>query len=347
MTDAIVPTSTVSAAVGQPPPAFIQTNLISDGSVPAMFTDPNLINPWGISYGPSTNFWISNQVTGVSSVDSVVGQSTTAPVNLTLNVIPAVKTPSPTGQVFNPFPDAFKLSNGAAATFLFASTTGSITGWTPDLGTNTLVATTTPASAYTGLAIGTSASGPTLYAANARNNSVDMFDSNFRLTKSFTDATIPAGFSPYNVQVLDDKLYVTYSKADRTTGAGFGYVDQYDLNGTLLARVGSAGTLNDPWALAIAPKSYGAFAGDLLVGNFGDGTINVFNQTTDQFLGQLAGTDGKPIAITDLWALTPGNGTSAGTTDALYFTAGLADEKHGLFGALTVAPTPMLPPVTN
>ena len=161
------------------------------------------------------------------------------------------------------------------------------------------------------------------------------------LTGSFTDPGLPAGYAPFNIQNLGGKLYVTYalqgSGKDEQAGPGLGFVSVLDTQGNFLGRVGSMGTLNAPWGLAIAPSSFGKFAGDLLVGNFGDGTINAFNLANDTFVGQLTGLDGKPLVIDGLWGLTPGNDGSAGSKNTIYFSAGPQDESNGLFGAITAA----------
>jgi uncharacterized protein (TIGR03118 family) len=341
---------------------FLQTNLISDGFVPAQQTDHNLINPWGVSFSPTSPFWISDNGTGLSSVDKVSGGT------VTLNAIPPVTIPppapggdpsSPTGQVFNSFgaAGAFKLSNGSPATFLFATEDGTISGWNPAAGSQALLAvndsqdvaagdkTLGLGAVYKGLAIAQTNAGPMLYAANFRHGTVDMFDQNFNLVKSFTDPHLPAGYAPFNVQVLNDQLFVTFAKQNPTkhddvAGAGNGFVDVFNLQGHMEERVASHGPLDSPWGLAIAPASFGSFAGDLLVGNFGDGTIDAFAHHGDdyQFMGRLLGSDGKPISIGDLWALTPGNGGSAGDPNAIYFTAGVQSEAHGLFGSLTPNP---------
>jgi uncharacterized protein (TIGR03118 family) len=316
-------------------PKFIQTNLISDGSVPAKVTDPNLINPWGVSFSATSPFSVSDQGTNFASLDSVT-TSATGDNSVALNVFPPLATPSPTGQVFNSFPSAFALTNGQPATILFASTAGQIIGWNG--GAQATIGVNNPNAVYTGLAIGMSASGPTLYAANARAGTVDMYDSSFKLIKTISDPSIPPGFTPYGVQVLKNQLFVTYAPANsRLNGAGQGMVDQFDLNGNRVGLVAAGNPLNAPWGLAIAPSSFGAFAGALLVGNFGDGTISAFDYSTHAFLGQLNGTDGQPLVNQDLWAITPGNGGSAGDPYQLYFTAGLMDERHGLFGSIKAA----------
>ena len=156
---------------------------------------------------------------------------------------------------------------------------------------------------------------------------------------SLTDGDLPAGFAPFNAQVLDGDLFVSFAKQDPfkhddVAGPGNGFVDEFSLTGKLIARVASNGPLDSPWGMAIAPGDFGKFAGDLLVGNFGDGTINAFNLQTDKFVGTLDGVDGKPITIGDLWSLTPGNGGMAGSTGEIFFTAGVQNEASGLFGAI-------------
>jgi uncharacterized protein (TIGR03118 family) len=339
-------------------PTFVQTNLISDGSVPATKNDPNLVNPWGLSSSPTGRLWIAENGAGVASVDSVTGSGTTT------NVIPPVTIPgpagtdksSPTGQVFNSFANDFKLSDGSPATFLFATEDGTISGWNTAAGKSatTVVdnsknaalgdATTKDGAVYKGMDIGKSDAGATLYAANFRHGTVDMYDTNFKLTKSFTDPTVPAGYAPFDVKAIDGKLFVTFAqqdaaKQDDVAGAGHGFVDEFDMQGQMIGRLASGGTLNSPWGLATAPASFGNIAGDLLVGNFGDGTISVFDQNNNKSLGQLTGGDGKPISIDGLWSLTAGNGGSGGDPNKVYFTAGPQNETHGLFGSLGVAPT--------
>jgi uncharacterized protein (TIGR03118 family) len=351
------------------PTTFTQTNLISDGSVPAQKTDPNLINPWGVSHSPTSPFWISDNGTGLTSIDSLTAGS------VTLNVIPAVtiapatpdddQTAAPTGQVFNSFASsgAFTLMNGKPATFLFATEDGTISGWNG--GAKSIIAVNesiNPAegsetlglgAVYKGLAIAQTDDGPMLYAANFRHGTVDMFGQNFDEVKSLSDPDVPTGFAPFNVQVLGDKLFVTFAmqddaKHDDVAGQGNGFVDEFDLEGHLLHRVASGGPLNSPWGLAIAPDSFGKFAGDLLVGNFGDGTIDAFDLNHhDKFDGQLTDASGNPIAIPDLWELIPGNGGSAGDQNTIYFTAGLQNESQGLFGSLTPNSTPSMMVAVN
>jgi uncharacterized protein (TIGR03118 family) len=170
-----------------------------------------------------------------------------------------------------------------------------------------------------------------------------VFDSHFQQVNSFTDPKVQKGFAPFGVQVLEDHVFVTFAKQDAekhddVAGPGNGYVDEFSMDGQLLNRVATRGHLDSPWGLAIAPSGFGEFANDLLVGNFGDGTIDVFNPHTDQYLGKLDGTDGKPIQIDGLWALMAGNSGTNTDPHSIYFSAGLDGEQHGLFGSLTAAP---------
>jgi uncharacterized protein (TIGR03118 family) len=338
---------------------FTVTNLVgSDSTVNAAQIDPNLINPWGLAESATSPFWISDNGSGFTSIYSVTSSA------LKTNVIPPITiavppgqmpgTASPTGQVFNSFASdgAFTLQDGSPATFLFATEDGTISGWNSKAGTQSIIAVdeaNNPAdgdeamgvgAVYKGLAIAQGANGPVLFAANFRHGTVDTYDQNFNLINSFTDPNLPKGFAPFNVQVLDGKLFVTFAeqdamKHDDVAGAGNGFVDEFNLNGTLVQRVASNGPLDSPWGLAIAPQSFGRLAGDLLVGNFGDGTIDAFNLNTGQFQGALKGADGKPIVIGDLWAISPGNGGSGGSANTIYFTAGVKDEAQGVFGSIT------------
>jgi uncharacterized protein (TIGR03118 family) len=338
---------------------FTENKLVgSDPSVGAAQTDPNLLNPWGVSESATSPFWISDNGAGFASIYSVTSTGVTTNVIPPITIaVPAGQTPgtaSPTGQVFNTFASngAFTLQDGSPATFLFATEDGTISGWNAAAGTQSIIAVdeaNNPAdgdealglgAVYKGLAIAQSDKGPVLFAANFRHGTVDTYDQNFNLIRSFTDPNLPKGFAPFNVQVLDNKLFVTFAeqdaaKHDDVAGAGNGFVDEFDLNGQLLQRVASNGPLNSPWGMAIAPDSFGKFAGDLLVGNFGDGTISAFDLKNDHFAGKLDGANGQPITIGDLWAITPGNGGSGGSPNTLYFTAGVKNEAQGLFGSLT------------
>jgi uncharacterized protein (TIGR03118 family) len=336
--------------------SFAQTNLVSDGFVPAVTMDPNLINPWGIAHSATSPFWVSDNGMGVTTV--YTGAGTLVKVGgldaITIATPPGqTSLASPTGDVFNIAGTGFNITSGGhtgSSVFIFATEDGTISGWNPnvDKGSSVLAVDNSQGgtgAVYKGLAIAQTEDGTFLYAANFRNGTVDVFDQNFKQVKSFTDPNVPAGYAPFNVQVLDDHLFVTFAlqndaKHDDVAGAGHGFVDEFDLEGHMLHRVASGGVLDSPWGLAIAPPGFGEFANDLLVGNFGDGTINVFNPKNDHFLGKLEGANGAPITIGDLWALIPGTGAAGSDPNKIYFTAGVQNEAHGLFGSLAAIPEP-------
>jgi len=310
---------------------YQQTNLVSDISGLATATDPNLKNPWGVSFGPAGPFWVSDQVTNVATLYN--GSSV---VPLVVSMPPAASNPDgPTGQVFNSAGAGF-----GGNIFLFATLAGTINGWNG--GTSASVLATSTGAVYTGLAMATNPSGTFLYAANANGN-IDVYDSSVHPTTvpgTFTDPNLPAGYRPYNIQNIGGKLYVAYSKG---VGAGLGVVSEFDANGNFLKEVIAAGgALNAPWGMVIAPTGFGTFSNDLLVGNFGNGEINAFDPTTGAFLGTLEGTNGNPLVNSGLWSLsvrTAGNFN----LDAVYFTAGINGQQDGLFGSIApslVSPTP-------
>ncbi|SHL69184.1 TIGR03118 family protein [Nitrosospira sp. Nsp11] len=325
---------------------FTATGLVTDNQAlnPAQLTDPGLKNAWGMAYAPNGPFWVSSNGAGTSPLYSV-DPATHATAKLQLTV--SIPGGGVTGQVFN----STASFNGNR--FLFVSENGSVSGWRPALGTTGLInaETIAPASTdniYKGAAIGSVAGQDYLYAANFKAGTVDVYKGTTSapaLTGSFTDPSLPAGYAPFNVQNLNGSLYVTYAlqdvaKEDEVAGLGLGFVDRYNLNGDFAERVASGGTLNAPWAVATAPSSFGPMAGDLLVGNFGDGHINIYDPNTHAFLGQVLDASNRPLAVDGLWALSPGNDMMAGSSHLLYFTAGPNEEAHGLFGVLTPVPEP-------
>jgi uncharacterized protein (TIGR03118 family) len=320
---------------------FSVTNLVSDGTVPAVTIDPALINPWGVSFAPTGPFWVSDAGAGVSTLYNGAGTK----LGLTVTIPPSPS--APTGQVFNSGgATAFQIG-GTKPLFIFDTEDGVISGWAPTFGTTAQTAATSSTGAiYKGLAIGSSGGNDLLYAADFHNGVVEKYTNNFSSFTTFTDPTVAPGYAPFNAQVLGGELYVTFalrdaSAKDDVSGAGFGYVDVFNLDGSFNRRIASLGDeINSPWGLAIAPPSFHELAGSLLVGNFGDGTISAFDPTSGAFKGKLLGLDGLPLAFGDLWALTPGNGAAAGDTQKIYFTAALFDEAHGLFGELTAIPEP-------
>jgi uncharacterized protein (TIGR03118 family) len=355
----------------------LQTNLVSDLPGVAQHLDPNLVNPWGISESATSPFWVSDNNAGVSTLYNTQGVPLSLVVSIPSPGDPTGNSGTPTGTVFNIAlgSGAFKISNGttsAPAIFLFATEDGTIVGWNPSVnpvgsdpmkagtfGTiavdNSANPTAATGAVYKGLTIATDGNGRTLlYAANFRAGAIDVFDTNFKpvttlATGAFTDPNLPKGYAPFNVQVLNGKIYVTYAKQneakhDDVAGPHHGFVDVFNLDGSAgldggQVRLISRGPLDSPWGLAVAPASFGSLAGALLVGNFRNGRINAFDPATGAFLGGLKDPDGEPIQIDGLWALKVGNGGNGGDANTLYFTAGLFGETHGLFGSLTpVAP---------
>jgi len=325
--------------------SFDVNNLVTDdqSAHAAQITDPELVNAWGVSFGPTSPFWVSANGSGKSTL-YVVNPLTQATTKVSLTVsIPG--DGSVTGQVFN----SNSASSFSGNNFLFVSEDGTVSGWRGALGTTAEnVALASSANVYKGAAFASISGNSYLYAANFRAGMIDVFKGTSgapTLPGSFTDPGLPAGYAPFNVQNLNGTLYVAYAvqdamKHDEVAGAGRGIVDSFDLQGNFVARVATGGTLNAPWGIAIAPSSFGALAGDLLVGNFGDGRITAFDAKTHAQRGQVLGPDGKPLSIDGLWALSPGNDGSGGSSHLLYFTAGPDGETHGLFGVLTAVPEP-------
>jgi len=317
---------------------FYQTNLVSDIDGLAAHTDPGLLNPWGVSFTPTSPFWISENGAGNTTLYNAAGVKQSLVVTIPN---PLGGMSAPTGQVFN-------FNNGAGAfngdLFIFATEDGTIAGWRGALGTTAeiLLNNTGQSAVYKGLAIASIGSNTYLYATDFLNDqiTVDRSAGAPLLTGNFTDPNIPSGFAPFNVQVFGSQVYVTYAKQapgkhDDQPGAGNGFVDVFDLNGNLVSHLISNGPLNSPWGLAIAPAGFGSLSGDLLVGNFGDGLINAFTPT-GSFIGTLGTVNGTPLANDGLWAITFGN-TGTGS---LFLTAGLNDEADGLFARIDPVPEP-------
>ena len=320
---------------------FTVTNLVTDDQTvnAAQITDPNLRNAWGISYSPTSPFWVSSNEAGLSvlyRVDPLTNATTKLGLEVTIPGAGNV-----TGQVFNA---GIAAGNFNGDNFLFVSEDGTISGWRGALGTNAeVLQTASPTNSYKGAALSVIGADAYLYSANFASGKIDVLKGNAAapdLAGSFTDPNIPTGYAPFNIQLLGNTLYVTYAlrdpvSGDDVAGPGNGFVSAFGLQGNFIGRVASDGTLNSPWGLALAPLSFGQFAGDLLVGNFGDGRINVFD-SSNTFLGQLLGAGGIPLEIEGLWGLIPGNNGSAGNPQSIYFSAGPGDEEHGLFGVLAV-----------
>lgn len=307
---------------------FSITNQVSDQPGAAPVTDPMLVNSWGLSQGPGTLLWVANNGSDTSTIYNPMSFAKAA---LTVNVPGA-----PTGTTFVGLSNAFNVSEGGTVgntLFAFATENGQIEGWSPAVDrTNAIVAVSEPGAVFKGLTLGLNEDTHLLFATDFAHGVVNAYDTNFNKVMSFTDPHLPANYAPFNVQNLHGLLYVTFAQkdpgaTDENHGVGLGLVDVFDTSGHFLRRLVSHGLLNAPWGLAIAPQSFGRFAGALLVGNFGDGEINAYNPITGRFLGRIRDANG-PVTIDGLWALHSGaNGT-------LTFSAGPADENHGLLGSI-------------
>jgi uncharacterized protein (TIGR03118 family) len=285
---------------------------------------------------------LANQATATTTAYDGLGARPATPIVVSIPMIPGHAMGGPTGVVFN------GVSGFQTDEFIIASLDGCICGWSSGATMTRRMDNSASQAIYTGLAQGTVGTTTYLFAANLAAGTVDVFDSTYApvnlASGSLVDPTLPAGFSPFNVQVLAGKLYVTYAKHDpaalrETPGAGLGYVSIFNLDGSFVRRVASGGSLNAPWGVALAPASFGTFGGALLVGNFGDGRITAFDATTGAQLGQLSGANGVPLTISGLWALSFGNDASAGKSNQLYVTAGPVAETHGQFATISWGPT--------
>jgi uncharacterized protein (TIGR03118 family) len=327
---------------------YIVKNLVSDVPGVAPRTDPNLVNARGVAAGDDTAIWVNDNGTGVSTIYN--GNGTALSLVVTIPGAPgSTDASAPTGMVYNELAEedatAFVVTSGdhsGPAIFLFDTEDGTISGWNPTVDRThaILVVDNSAADAvYKGLAIVEDH----IYATNFTSGLVEIYDSNFEPAGTFTDPSIPSDFAPFGIQAIDDLLYVTYAKKDGDDdlpGPGNGFVDVFTADGVLDHQLAAHGTLNSPWGVALAPNNFGTFSGAVLVGNFGDGTINAFDPETNEFLGQLKDNRGATIAIDGLWGLLFGNGTHDTKTNTLYFTAGPDDEEHGLFGRITTRSNP-------
>jgi uncharacterized protein (TIGR03118 family) len=336
--------------------SYVQTNLVSDIPGLAAHTDANLKNPWGTSVGPGTPVWVSDNHAGVTTLYDGTGNP--QPRVVAIPAPPSAGTGAvgaPTGQAFNTFdpnsPD-FVISNDGVsgpAFFLFATEDGTIAGWNPSVDNAHAVIAVDNSTAsdaagdvganYKGLALVTTPNGKFIYASSFRFGAVEVFDSHFNLVNSFTDPTLPAGFAPFGIHNIGGKLYVTFAKqgpgkGDDAARPGNGFVDVFSPNGDLLQRLVSRGRLDSPWAVTLAPPTFGTFGGDILVGNFGNGRVNAYDPMSGEFQGELSNPVGGPITIDGLWGLRFAPATPGATPNTLFFTAGLNHEADGLFGTI-------------
>ena len=319
---------------------YVANALVSDTTATAaLHHDANLVNAWGLAFNPQGFSWVANAGTGTSTLYD--GNGVAQSLVVTLN------QGSPSGIVFNGTTDFSITENSVsgAAPFIFATLQGQISAWSPTVdGTHsfTIVDNSASGAAYTGLAIDTDTGGDMIYAADFAKASVDVFSGSFAPVTTaggFVDPTLPAGYAPFGIQQIAGKIYVAYAQPDPTThekvGAGLGLVDVFDKQGNLLTHlIPTGGALNAPWGIAMAPANFGKFSNMLLVGNFGDGTINVYDPTTGAMQGTLSTNDGAAIVVPGLWALQFGNGLNSQPTNTLFYTAGPGAEAHGLYGRI-------------
>jgi uncharacterized protein (TIGR03118 family) len=351
--------------------AYVVTNLVSDLPNTAAVQDHNLKNAWGVAFTPAASpFWIADNATGLATLYD--GDGTVVPLVVTIPCPPTAgqgsscpQTAAPTGMVWNPTTNvstAFLVpGTKLPASFIFDTEDGTISAWTGGLTpadnavlavNNSVTPNVTLGAVYKGLTVGVSVHGVFLFATNFRDGTVDVYappaagsTTGFYVPVTtdggFTDPEIPAEYAPFGIQNINGDLFVTYAqqnaqKHDDVAGRGHGFVDVFDTDGHLLRRFAAGGKLNSPWGVARASFAFGRFSGDILVGNFGDGRINVF-ASNGKFLDQLRDTNGEPLVIDGLWTVTLGGGAKS-SSDTLYFTAGPNGEADGLFGTITPAP---------
>jgi uncharacterized protein (TIGR03118 family) len=329
---------------------FVATNLVSNvnsstNPYNGSNVDPHLVNAWGIAFNPQGFVWVANNGTQTSTLYDGMGM----PQSLVVSIPPGAAGPAnPTGIVFNGS-TAFQVTQGGASgasVFIFAGEAGTISGWSPRVNANNAVVAVDGASkgkVYKGLAIASVGGAPRLYAADFHNAVVDVFDGNFApvvVSGAFVDPNLPAGYAPFGIQAIGSQIFVSYAKqdaqgADEVAGSGLGALDVFDAAGNLQQRlIPPGGKLNAPWGIAMAPANFGPFSNDVLVGNFGDGTINAFDPASGAFLGSLSDGNGTALVISGLWGLAFGNGINSQPTNTLFFAAGPADESNGVYGRI-------------
>ncbi len=307
--------------------SYVETVLVSDQPAMAPITDANLVNPWGIAFGPTTPLWVANNGTSTSTLY----RTDTGPTQVPL----VVNTqPGPTGVVFNDTTE-FALPNGTASRFLFASVTGELSAWGG--GTQSTTTASVSGTVFTGLALAHTNDGPRLYVADAASTNVLVYDGNWQLDSILKDRHLPAGLTTYNVAVIGQSIYVSYAPPPGVASAVNGVVDVFRFDGRLQRRLITGGVLNGPWGMVVAPNDWGQFGGALLVGNEDGGQINAFNPHSGRFLGTVSDADDQPVGEDGLWGMAFGNGV-IGTPNDLIIAIGADGYQHGVVAL--VSPTP-------
>ena len=342
---------TVSSAA-----AYAQHNLVSDLPGLADKLDTNLVNPWAIAFSPTGPFWINDNRSGLSTVYNTDGS-----VQSLVVAVPTAGggTPpgSPTGIIFNGTTN-FQVAAGLPARFIFSTEDGTLSGWNSGSTAVLKVDNSADGTVYKGLAIAQRSGTNLLYATDFHHGRVDVFDDQFRpvhFPGAFSDPTIPSGYAPFGIRSLGGQLFVTYAlqdadQHDDVAGPGHGFVNIFDTGGQLVRRLASGGKLNSPWGIALAPSGFAQFSGTVLIGNFGDGTVQIYDPVSGSWLGTLSDSHDEPIVIEGLWDIAFGNGVRGGDANRLYFVAGISGgigiEEHGLFGSLSAVPTVRISRIT-
>ena len=307
------------------------TKLVSNLPTGAKHQDTQLINAWGMVYGPGSPFWISDAGSGFSTLYD--GTGIKQGLIVTIPTATGTGVGSPTGIVFNGSTE-FKI-NTWTSVFLFVTLDGTISGWSSFSPTAALMAVNNSSSGavYTALAITNKKSGNMIYAADFNNNKVDVYNGTFKLVTSFTDHSLPAGFAPLGIQDINGQVYVSFAA---TNGGSGGFIDIFKEDGTFVKTLIQGSPLNQPWGFAMAPSNFGPLSNTLLISNnTNTGTINGFNPTSGALVGTVKNKAGKPIKINQLWAIEFGGGTAAnGNTNQLFYTAGPKNNLNGIFGVI-------------
>jgi uncharacterized protein (TIGR03118 family) len=338
---------------------YMQKNLVSDIAGMADVRDGNLVNPWGLTRSTGSPFWVGNNGTGTSTLYNGAGAPFPLASPLVVTIPTTKKAPpgttgTPTGVVFNGSSD-FELAPKMPAVFIFVTEDGTISGWNPNVDPTNAIRKVDRAdkAVYKGATIGEHNGKRYIYVANFRAGQIEVYDTTFTRVHAFDEAFTDddhdndaddrhsqRGFAPFNIQNVGGNLVVAYAlqdsaKKDEVDGTGLGFVNIFSSGGKFLAQLQNGDWFNAPWGVALAPEDFGEFSHSLLIGNFGSGKIVAFNPVTFQFRGFMKNADETPIVIDGLWSLVFGNSANAGPYNSLFFTAGIQQEQHGLFGALT------------